>query len=82
MRRIDEGQAYVLQPLFGTVERAVAKRFMQVSQGYWRDSLELARACQRLMAPSGLTHLTLEVIDTAAQWMAEGRREPGRMVAS
>ena len=74
MRRIDEGQAYVLQPLFGTVERAVAKRFMQVSQGYWRDSLELARACQRLMAPHGLTHLTLEVIDTAAQWMAEGRR--------
>lgn len=74
MRRIDEGQVYVLQPLFGQVELAVAKRFMQVSQGYWRDSLELARACQRPMAPNGLTQLTIEVIDTAAQWMADGRR--------
>ncbi|MBV7437057.1 hypothetical protein [Aeromonas sp. sif2416] len=48
----------------------MAKRFMLVSQRYWRDSLELARACQRLMAPNGLTQLT----DTAAQWMADGRR--------
>jgi hypothetical protein len=77
MRRIDEGQAYELQPLFGQVERATAKRFMQVSQGYWRDSIELARACQRLMAPTGLTQLTLEIIDTAAVWMTEGRRELG-----
>jgi len=75
MRRIDEGLAYVLQPLFGTVERATAKRFMQVSQGYWRDSIELARACQRLMEPNGLTHLTTDIIDTAAVWMTEGRRE-------
>jgi DNA transposition AAA+ family ATPase len=74
MRRIDEGQAYVLQPLFGQVERATAKRFMQVSQGYWRDSVELARACQRLMAPNGLTQLTMEIVDTAALWMAEGRK--------
>lgn len=76
MRRIDEGQAYILQPLFGQVERAVAKRFMQVSQGYWRDSFELAKACQRLMAPHNLSQLTIEIIDTAAQWMAQGRREP------
>lgn len=75
MRRIDEGQAYVLKPLFGEVERATAKRFMQVSQGYWRDSQELAKACQRLMVPHGLTQLTIEIVDTAAQWMAEGRRE-------
>jgi hypothetical protein len=75
MRRIDEGQAYALQPLFGQVERATAKRFMQVSQGYWRDSIELARACQRLMAPTGLTQLTSEIIDTAAVWMTEGRRD-------
>jgi DNA transposition AAA+ family ATPase len=77
MRRIDEGQAYILQPLFGQVERAAAKRFMQVSQGFWRDSIELARACQRLMAPTGLTQLTLEIVDTAAVWMAEGRRDLG-----
>ncbi|MFJ3368169.1 AAA family ATPase [Pseudomonas sp. NPDC086251] len=74
MRRIDEGQAYVLQPLFGKVDRATAKRFMQVSQGYWRDSVELARACQRLMAPNGLSQLTTEIVDTAALWMAEGRK--------
>ncbi|MFJ7313501.1 AAA family ATPase [Pseudomonas sp. NPDC098747] len=77
MRRIDEGQAYVLQPLFGNVERATAKRFMQVSQGYWRDSIELARACQRLMVPSGLTQLSIDVVETAALWMAEGRRDLG-----
>ncbi|MFL1552253.1 AAA family ATPase [Pseudomonas sp. D47] len=77
MRRIDEGQAYILQPLFGQVERACAKRFMQVSQGFWRDSIELARACQRLMEPNGLTQLTTEIVDTAAVWMAEGRRDLG-----
>lgn len=77
MRRIDEGQAYVLQPMFGKVERATAKRFMQVSQGYWRDSIELARACQRLMEPMGLTQLNTEIVDTAAVWMTEGRREHG-----
>lgn len=77
MRRIEEGLAYVLQPLFGKVERATAKRFMQVSQGYWRDSIELARACQRLMEPMGLVQLNTEIIDTAAVWMAEGRREHG-----
>lgn len=82
MRRIDEGQAYVLQPLFGKVERVTAKRFMQVSQGYWRDSLELARACQRLMAPQGLTQLTIDIIDTAAQWMAEGRQISERQVGA
>lgn len=77
MRRIEENLGYVLRPLFGEVERPVVKRFLQVSQGYWRDSLELAQACQRLMAPRGLTHLTLEVVETAAQWMAEGRRDDG-----
>lgn len=77
MRRIDEGQIYVLQPLFGLVERAIAKRFMQVSQGYWCDSIELARACQRLMAPNGLTQLTFEIIETAPVWMTEGRRDYG-----
>lgn len=80
MRRIDEGLAYVLQPLFGPVERATAKRFRQVSQGYWRDSLELARACQRLMAQLGTTQLNLEVVEAAAQWMAEGRRETASFV--
>lgn len=77
MRRIEEGLAYVLQPLFGKVERTTAKRFMQVSQGYWRDSIELARACQRLMEPMGLVQLNTEIIDTAAVWMAEGRRDNG-----
>ncbi|MDA8484779.1 ATP-binding protein [Pseudomonas resinovorans] len=80
MRRIAEGQAYVLQPMFGTVEHATAKRFLQVSQGYWRDSLELARACQRLMSQVGAPQLTLEVVEAAAQWMAEGRRETGAFV--
>ncbi|HIE0070017.1 TPA: AAA family ATPase [Pseudomonas aeruginosa] len=75
MRRIDEGLAYVLQPLFGQVERATAKRFMQVSQGYWRDCIELAQACQRLMAPQGLTRLNTDIVDTAALWMAERRQE-------
>ena len=75
MRRIEENQAYVLRPLFGNVDRETTKRFMQVSQGYWRDSIELARACQRLMEPMGVAQLNTAVIDTAAQWMAEGRRE-------
>ncbi|MHC8398810.1 AAA family ATPase [Pseudomonas sp. MDT1-17] len=75
MRRIEEGQAYVLQPLFGKVERSTAKRFIQISQGYWRDSIELARACQRLMESNGLTQLTTDIIDTAAVWMTQARRE-------
>lgn len=75
MRRIDEALAYVLQPLFGKVERATAKRFMQVSQGYWRDCMELAQACQRLMAPLNLTQLNSEIVDMAAQWMTERRQE-------
>ncbi|MNR19141.1 hypothetical protein D3C85_1359090 [compost metagenome] len=50
MRRIDEGQAYVLQPLFGQVER--------------------------LMAPHGLTQLTIEVIDTARSgWPKDGESQ-------
>ncbi|HBO6312880.1 TPA: hypothetical protein L4738_006127, partial [Pseudomonas aeruginosa] len=55
--------------------RATAKRFMQVSQGYWRDCIELAQACQRLMAPQGLTRLSVEVVDTAALWVAERQQE-------
>lgn len=74
MRRIEECQGYVLQPLFGQVERGVAKRFLHVSQGYWRDSLELAQACQRLMSAHAIAQLTLEVVETAAQWMSEGRQ--------
>lgn len=62
--------AYVLAPRFGAVTKAVAKRFRILSRGEWRSALELADACERLMANESLDKIDERVVETAAAWMA------------
>lgn len=62
--------AYVIAPRFGQVTKATAKRFRILSRGEWRSALELADACQRLMANEGLSKIDERVVETAAVWMA------------
>jgi DNA transposition AAA+ family ATPase len=62
--------AYVIGPRFGQVNKATAKRFRILSRGEWRSALELADACERLMANEGLDKIDERVVETAAAWMA------------
>ncbi len=65
-----EFAAYVIAPRFGQVTKGTAKRFRILTQGQWRSALELADACERLMANEGLSKIDERVIETAAAWMA------------
>lgn len=62
--------AYIIAPRFGEVTRKTAKRFRIISGGHWRSALELADACERLMAAEEITVLNDQVVETAAAWMA------------
>lgn len=58
--------AYVIQPRFGKVTKAVATLFAKSSRGLWGDATELADGCQRILEAQHITALTETVIRAAA----------------
>ena len=77
LTQLEEITGYMLQPHFGRVDKATAQAFARYSKGYWRDGVELAAACKRVMQSQGLDKLTHIVVDAAANWMAPRKVLPG-----
>lgn len=65
--------AYVIQPRFGKVGKAVARLFAAKSRGLWGDATELADGCARIMQAQGITELCAEVVTSAAADMGAQR---------
>ena len=70
---LEEVAGYMIQPLFGKVDKATASAFHKQAKGYWRDAAELAGACRRVMETQGLEKLNAVVVEAAANWMAPAR---------
>ncbi len=73
-RALDRAETYahVLRPAFGDVaDRDVVTGFWQLCRkGNYREAVELAGECQRIMASNGIQSLTPAVLELAGKWMA------------
>lgn len=67
--------AHVIKPRFGDVaDKEVVTHFWQAARkGNWGEAVELAEACARVMAASGVSALTMQVLESALQWTANRR---------
>lgn len=62
---------YVMRPAFGEVAADLINRFWQgCRKGNWREALELAGACRRIMATNEVGVLTQPVLESALSWAA------------
>lgn len=65
---------YVLKPRFGDVSGEVATKFWQgCRKGNWREAIELAEACRRVMRVNEVGALTPAVLEAALGWAANRR---------
>ena len=63
--------AYLIAPRFGKVSAEVVNVFwLHARRGNWGDGVELANTCKRFMASTKKQVVTKDVIESAAQWMA------------
>jgi len=66
---LDEFTGYILQPRFGDIDRTTAKVFFSHCKGYWREAVELAEGCQRILEIQKLNKLNKDVVTVAASAM-------------
>lgn len=76
---VDETAAYIITPLFGAVSASAARRFHEGTGGLWRQGIQLATGCQRIMQNEGASKLTREIVQAAIAVMRG--RNPLRVVA-
>lgn len=73
-RHLDRAETYthVMRPAFGEVaDRELVTAFWTgCRKGNFREAVELAGECRRIMANNGLQSLTPAVLDLAVKWMA------------
>lgn len=73
-RHLDRAETYthVMRPAFGEVSdlEMVTTFWTGCRRGNFREAVELAGECRRLMAANGLQSLTPAVLDMAVGWMA------------
>lgn len=70
---LEDIAGYMIQPHFGTVDKATAQAFARHAKGYWRDGAELAAACKRVMQTQKIETLSAVIVEAAANWMAPAR---------
>lgn len=76
MGSLTTGETYlhILKPVFGEVEKAVAKNFwLNCRKGNWGEALELVEECKRICDANGLNELTPAVLEAALSWTANRR---------
>ncbi len=73
-RHLDRAEVYahVIRPTFGDVpdKELVTAFWMGCRKGNFREAVELAGECQRLMAANGIQTLTPSILELAGKWMA------------
>ncbi|TCS69741.1 AAA domain-containing protein [Sulfuritortus calidifontis] len=73
-RHLDRAETYahVIRPIFGDVaDKDVITQFWTLCRkGNYREAVELAGECQRIMASNGIQSLTPAVLELAGKWMA------------
>jgi DNA transposition AAA+ family ATPase len=73
-RHLDRAEVYahVIRPIFGDVpdKELVTAFWMGCRKGNFREAVELAGECQRLMAANGIQSLTPAILELAVKWMA------------
>jgi DNA transposition AAA+ family ATPase len=73
-RHLDRAEVYahVIRPTFGDVpdKELVTAFWMGCRKGNFREAVELAGECQRLMAANGIQTLTPSILELAVKWMA------------
>ncbi|WP_235823532.1 ATP-binding protein [Azohydromonas sediminis] len=73
-RHLDRAETYahVMRPAFGDVaDRDIVTSFWQLCRkGNYREAVELAGECQRIMASNGIQSITPAVLELAGKWMA------------
>jgi len=73
-RHLDRAETYthVMRPAFGDVpdKEMVTAFWMGCRKGNFREAVELAGECRRIMAHNGLQQLTPSALELAVKWMA------------
>lgn len=73
-RHLDRAETYahVVKPIFGDItDKELVTAFWQACRkGNYREAVELAEECRRIMAQNGMQALTPAVLELAAKWMA------------
>ncbi len=73
-RHLDRAETYahVIRPAFGDIaDREIVTAFWSMTRkGNYREAVELAGECQRIMASNGIQALTPAVLELAGTWMA------------
>ena len=73
-RHLDRAETYahVIRPAFGDItDKDLVTVFWQACRkGNYREAVELAEECRRIMAQNGMQALTPAVLELAAKWMA------------
>lgn len=73
-RHLDRAEVYahVIRPAFGDVadKELVTSFWMGCRKGNFREAVELAGECQRLMGANGIQSLTPAILELAVKWMA------------
>lgn len=73
-RHLDRAETYahVIRPIFGDVaDKEIVTGFWTLCRkGNYREAMELAGECQRIMASNGIQSLTPAVLELAGKWMA------------
>jgi len=75
-RHLDRAEtvAHVLKPMFGDVDKELATAFWQgCRRGNFREAVELAEECRRIMAANAMQSLTPAVLELALKWSANRR---------
>lgn len=74
---LDRGETYshVMRPRLGEVadKELVTKFWSGCRKGVFREAIELAEECRRVMDANGYATLTPAALDVALSWMANGR---------
>ncbi|WP_333709421.1 ATP-binding protein [Tepidimonas ignava] len=73
-RHLDRAETYahVIRPMFGDItdKELVTAFWTGCRKGNYREAVELAEECRRIMAQNGMQALTPAVLELAAKWMA------------
>ncbi len=73
---VEDVAGYMLQPVFGQVNKTTSKSFYKFCLGYWRDGQELVNACKRVMSTQQIEKISPDVIEAAAESMKLRRKAP------
>ena len=80
-RHLDRAETYahVIRPTFGDLtDKELVTAFWQgCRRGNYREAVELAQECERLMQANGLQSLTAATVELACKWMANRHQTGG-----